>query len=61
LAHLLLLTHGKELFDGKDARRRALSASRKSVLETNDAVPEVMGFRIHPATTWGRPLKDTLL
>mmetsp|Transcript_2500 Transcript_2500/g.5927 ORF Transcript_2500/g.5927 Transcript_2500/m.5927 type:complete len:184 (+) Transcript_2500:966-1517(+) len=53
LCHLFLLTHGAEIYPvGKLSTEDA---------DTSWAPFRVMGFRIHPATTWGRPIsrRDT--
>jgi casein kinase II subunit beta len=47
LCHLLLLTHGSEIY----------STTTTTTTTTNHkSRPMIMGFQIHPATTWGRPL-----
>ena len=60
LSHLLLLTHGNELYNinSHNQNNKILSetTTKKTTSARQPVVPRVMGFRIHPATTWGKPL-----
>lgn len=55
LCHLLLLAHGTDIY----APTPATSTISSTIMPISQTTrPMVMGFQIHPATTWGRPLNQ---
>lgn len=57
LCHLLLLTHGSEIYS-KTMAVMTKSTSNAAITPSSSHLsqPAIMGFQIHPATTWGKPL-----
>jgi hypothetical protein len=47
---LLLLTHGSEIYS------TTTTTTTTTPTANHSSRPMIMGFQIHPATTWGRPL-----